>query len=798
MKTLRSLARRSVLISIARNVSSFASKRSQESLGLNVFCPTGDGGGVDPTCSPGGAKGSYKQTMRGEYWLQGGRAVSADGDVDDVNHIGLAVLAAASRVADVLRNVEGAEDWDWDEGDISELDAKVDELIGEDAKLDLLYKGGVDNVTYQVALDVGNYDPRVWAAKEEGWIRLAGNDAQMVGISRSKLKELADGLYDAYGEDVERQSFNLEVIDPESAMPNRTIKSKVYNEVPYAVIAEGRPQDLREFITNKKSVLNVFCPTGPGGGVDPTCSPGSSGRLPFGQAADIASVLAGQWPEGFKPELKSFNKAERRENISRALEHIGVNSDLIKSVLKKWSDPAHHKRLVKEASENEEGSEGLFLSKMVDKTNAEMRLFINRPLWRGFRTDDDPSKKYKVGSSVDLPLISFSSNKDEALAYADLEGVSERGISRAGKHKVVFQSLDAKGLDMFMADDKTQEFITRGKFKITGVVPSGTKKDPFTIVVLKSDESATENAFCPTGEGGGRDPTCSPKSITTKQGETLTSAKRAKDKWVLHDGREVPEHVKKAAVPPAWTDVYVNLDANGALLATGKDVKGRAQYRYSASHSGRQAEVKFKRTRELMKKRAQIMKEVDADAKDPALREVAECLKLVMKTGIRPGGGRETDADFESFGATTLQGRHVKVNKDGTVTLSFVPGKSHGETKTFHVTDPSTAAMLRRRAATAGPKGSLFNTTSEDLRNYSKTKDGGGFKTKDHRTALATEAAIERIKSLPAPKNKTQYKKAVRALAVEVSNLLGNTPSIALKSYIDPSVFGAWRKEAGV
>lgn len=311
-----------------------------------------------------------------------------------------------------------------------------------------------------------------------------------------------------------------------------------------------------------------------------------------------------------------------------------------------------------------------------------------------------------------------------------------------------------------------------------------------------TNEDPIDNVFCATGKGGGVDPTCG--KITVK-GQTLSFATRDPDtkKWMMGNGKPAPDHIQKLGIPPAWSNVHVNTDSKGTILARGLDSKGRVQMKYSESHSATQAAVKFKRVTELRKKREGIFKEIEKDRKNPELREQADCLRLVMQTGIRPGSTKDTGADYKSFGATTLEGRHVKV-KGNKVFLEFVSGKNKGRPITIPVRDEATANMLRQRAAAAGKNGRLFNTDANKLRDYSKTKDGGGFKTKDHRTALGTETALAAIKQSTPPTNKKEYKAMVKAVATEVSQTLGNTPSVALKSYIDPIVFAQWRQKAGV
>ena len=106
----------------------------------------------------------------------------------------------------------------------------------------------------------------------------------------------------------------------------------------------------------------------------------------------------------------------------------------------------------------------------------------------------------------------------------------------------------------------------------------------------------------------------------------------------------------------------------------------------------------------------------------------------------------------------------------------------------------SVARILLDRKQTAGDFERLFQASDSDLRNYTKTLDGGSFKPKDFRTLLGTTIAAKQVQSdNECCKDEKQYKKRVRQVAKRVSEALGNTPAIALQSYIDPTVFSKWK-----
>lgn len=275
-------------------------------------------------------------------------------------------------------------------------------------------------------------------------------------------------------------------------------------------------------------------------------------------------------------------------------------------------------------------------------------------------------------------------------------------------------------------------------------------------------------------------------------GAAMVPIVRGEGGWRLADGQPLPEHLPKR-IPPAWRDVTVATDPAAGLLVKGKDAKGRTQSIYSETHATQQAAKKFARVSELMEKQGQLQAELrrDMNSGDSAVRENAACLSLIQHTGIRPGGEGDTLAAKKAYGATTLEGRHVAIRGDE-VRLQFVGKK--GVDLDIPVADDRLKADLLRRKEKAGDDGKLYDTTDGKLRDYARSKDGGGFKPKDFRTARGTSIAVEAMKGMGKPKSDKEYKKAVREVAKRVSTALGNTPTVALQSYIDPMVFSKWRR----
>ena len=309
--------------------------------------------------------------------------------------------------------------------------------------------------------------------------------------------------------------------------------------------------------------------------------------------------------------------------------------------------------------------------------------------------------------------------------------------------------------------------------------------------IAKDDFSEAKIVRVPAGQkGGGEFAAGVGGAETAKPQRTvgLTDAPADRAKW--------PEHLKALKVPPAWTDLKVNADPKADLLVVGKDAKGRRQAIYSAEFTKGQAAQKFARLQELDKKFSTIsaQNKKNQASKNEETREIADCMALIIEMGVRPGSEADRGGDKKAFGATTLLGKHVAVVR-GKTRLRFV-GK-RGVKLDLPVTDATLAAMLHRRAMEAGPSGQLFPGVSEGgLLKYVKSFDGGGFKTKDFRTLLATRTALERVAAVKAPTNEKEYKKAVKAVATAVAEKLGNTPVIALQSYINPVVFAEWRAQA--
>lgn len=270
--------------------------------------------------------------------------------------------------------------------------------------------------------------------------------------------------------------------------------------------------------------------------------------------------------------------------------------------------------------------------------------------------------------------------------------------------------------------------------------------------------------------------------------------KVAEGKWVSIPSREkLPKRISsQVTVPPAWSNVQYFTDPDSKLLVKGEDSKGRTQYLYRPEHVDATSKEKFARINALNEKYDDIVIENATNVAE-GLPE-AECLSLILDTGIRPGSEKETNAEVEAFGATTLQGQHVVQEESGKVRLEFTGKK--GVELSIPVESPEVASMLLQRKKSAGERGRLFDITGDKLLRYTKRLGGNaGFQTKDFRTHLGTEIAMRKMSRMKRPETMAEYKKAVRTVADKVAEKLGNTRKVALSSYVNPAIFEKWRSK---
>lgn len=270
---------------------------------------------------------------------------------------------------------------------------------------------------------------------------------------------------------------------------------------------------------------------------------------------------------------------------------------------------------------------------------------------------------------------------------------------------------------------------------------------------------------------------------------------RVRDKSVLN-------RIRMLAIPPAWTDVWICPQGTGHIQATGRDVKGRKQYRYHDDWSSSRSENKFDRlpafARALPRLRARV--EQDLGSRGPSREKVlATAVRLLEITLIRVGN-KEYARTNRSYGLTTLNKRHLEV--DGAA-LSFAFRGKSGVDHKVSVRDRRLAAVVRALRDLPGQQlfkyrdeeGGLVAIGSDDVNAYIRDAMGEQFSAKDFRTWAGTVSAARALRDMEAPTSPTDAKKKITVCVKAVAGLLGNTPTVCRSSYVHPAVFELY--EAG-
>ena len=174
--------------------------------------------------------------------------------------------------------------------------------------------------------------------------------------------------------------------------------------------------------------------------------------------------------------------------------------------------------------------------------------------------------------------------------------------------------------------------------------------------------------------------------------------------------------------------------------------------------------------------------------------EAALVLYLIAQTGFRIGSNFETRAAIKAFGASTLKCSHVSVDGDN-LTFDFTGKKGIRVNKV--IKDAFLAGRIAGRCS--GIDDNIFKTTDDEIRAYlNSISKKPGFTVKDFRTFVGTLAAFRKINTMPVPQNSRETKRYKREVGKTVARELGNTPAIALNSYVSPEVFCAWESDWAV
>ena len=259
------------------------------------------------------------------------------------------------------------------------------------------------------------------------------------------------------------------------------------------------------------------------------------------------------------------------------------------------------------------------------------------------------------------------------------------------------------------------------------------------------------------------------------------------------------KRIRSLAIPPAWTDVWICPQANGHLQATGRDARGRKQYRYHPKWREVRDEVKYERMINFGKALPQIRKEVDRALSLPGLprdKVLATIVYLLEATMMRIGND-EYARENKSYGLTTLRNRHVKI--DG----SDVEFRFRGKSGVYHdvkVHDRRLARIIQRTRDLPGQdlfqylddNGERHTVGSADVNDYLRTITGEDYTAKDFRTWSGTVLAALALQEFEAVDSDAQARKNVVRAIESVAERLGNTPSVCRKCYVHPAVLDAY------
>ena len=275
------------------------------------------------------------------------------------------------------------------------------------------------------------------------------------------------------------------------------------------------------------------------------------------------------------------------------------------------------------------------------------------------------------------------------------------------------------------------------------------------------------------------------------------------------DGRAVRDaatlqRIRALAIPPAYTAVWICAQANGHLQATGRDARGRKQYRYHADWAAVRDAGKFDRVIAFGEALPRLRRRLGRDLKRsgfPREKVLAVVVALLADTLVRVGN--ETYArENKSFGLTTLRNRHLDLLRGGRVRMRF-RGKS-GQLHEVTVGNRRLGTLVRGVQQLPGQ--ALFQYRDDDgviqpvdsgaVNDYLREVMGEDFTAKDFRTWGGTVAAVQALAAteLPEPASQRARAQAQRAVVCEVAALLGNTPAVCRKAYIDPCVFVGWER----
>lgn len=269
----------------------------------------------------------------------------------------------------------------------------------------------------------------------------------------------------------------------------------------------------------------------------------------------------------------------------------------------------------------------------------------------------------------------------------------------------------------------------------------------------------------------------------------------------LTDEKET-ERIKKLAIPPAWTHVWICPKQNGHIQATGFDARNRKQYRYHPVWTLMRNETKFHHLYEFGKLLPSIRLKVEEDLAKKELCEekvIATVISLMERTYIRVGND-DYEKLYGSYGLTTLKDKHVKIEGD-TLKFSFTGKK--GIVHNITLRNRKLARMVQACRDIPGKElfqyidadGTRKSIDSGAVNKYIKDASGGDFTAKDFRTWAGTLNILRAFKSIGLSETEADCKKNIVSALDEVSKKLGNTRTVCKKYYVHPGIIKLYEEQ---
>jgi DNA topoisomerase-1 len=270
--------------------------------------------------------------------------------------------------------------------------------------------------------------------------------------------------------------------------------------------------------------------------------------------------------------------------------------------------------------------------------------------------------------------------------------------------------------------------------------------------------------------------------------------------YVRADGRRVTDpkqlvRIRALVLPPAWTDVWISANPRGHLQATGRDARGRKQYRYHTRWRTVRDEAKYDELAEFARRLPKLRRRLDRDMARSGVdkaKVVAALVTLIGEAHARVGNERYAVANG-SYGLTTLRDRHVRVRRSA-LELRF--RAKAGKFARVTIDDERLAKIVRRCRDLPGQRlfqyldaaGKRHAVNSNDVNGYIREATGGNFSAKTFRTWAATLWAALAFEHAEAPRSDRAAKRAVARVIETVAAELGNTPAVCRKSYVHPNL----------